>query len=227
MRRRDAYFRVWRRSICILSFNISLREGGKAVSTNIQTEAMRLPSRCVFALVNDGSCVIILTNKNVLPRVVGARAKYDVFALARNVPPCGIIIIMGKFPNTEPPREMVEKLLVNKRRVWYEGINADFSKLRVMMYKKSENIIKTSSIIFPSITYNAVTNIRKVSKILSCSKNSFSYHLNPPRMNNKFPNCQQKIQVHIYMCRTSKTSNSENDQTDINTTSRIHPPNHP
>lgn len=170
MRRRDAYLRVWRRSICILSFNISLREGGKAVSTNIQTEAMRLPSRCVFALVNDGSCVIILTNKNVLPRVVGARAKYDVFALARNVPPCGIIIIMGKFPNTEPPREMVEKLLVNKRRVWYEGINADFSKLRVMMYKKSENIIKTSSIIFPSITYNAVTNIRKVSKILSCSK---------------------------------------------------------
>lgn len=65
---------------------------------------------------------------------------------------------------------MVEKLLVNKRRVWYESINADFSKLRVMMYKKSENIIKTSSIIFPSITYNAVTNIRKVSKILSCSK---------------------------------------------------------
>lgn len=64
---------------------------------------------------------------------------------------------------------MVEKLLVNKRRVWYEGINADFSKLRIMMYKKSENIIKTSSIIFPSITYNAV-NIRKVSKILSCSK---------------------------------------------------------
>lgn len=166
MRRRDAYLRVWRRSICILSFNISLREGGKAVSTNIQTEAMRLPSRCVFALVNDGSCVIILTNKNVLPRVVGARAKYDVFALARNVPSCGIIIITGKFPNTEPPREMVEKLLVNKRRVWYEGINADFSKLRVMMYKKSENIIKTSSIIFPSITYNANKHTQSIENSL-------------------------------------------------------------
>lgn len=48
---------------------------------------------------------------------------------------------MGKFPNTEPPREMVEKLLVSKRRVSYKGIDANFSETESNDVQKKRKIL--------------------------------------------------------------------------------------